>query len=48
MMPKGFTAADRFREDFAEPTELWVPLVLEVIRERARQSWLLPGSSRRA
>ncbi len=30
IMPKGFKLPTDFREDFAEPTELWTPLVLEV------------------
>jgi putative ABC transport system permease protein len=30
VMPKGFKLPTDFREDFAEPTELWTPLVLEV------------------
>jgi len=30
IMPKGFKLPTDFREDFAEPTELWAPLVLEV------------------
>ncbi len=30
IMPKGFKLPTDFREDFAEPTELWRPLVLEV------------------
>ena len=28
-MPQGFRLPTDFREDFAEPTELWTPLVLE-------------------
>jgi putative ABC transport system permease protein len=30
IMPKGFKLPTDFREDFAEPTELWTPLVLDV------------------
>src|SRR4029453_6133582 len=30
IMPKGFKLPTHFRENFAEPTELWTPLVLEV------------------
>ena len=30
IMPKGFKLPTDFREDFAEPTDLWTPLVLEV------------------
>jgi putative ABC transport system permease protein len=30
IMPKGFKLPTDFHEDFAEPTELWTPLVLEV------------------
>ena len=30
VMPRNFKLPTDFREDFAEPTELWIPLVLEV------------------
>jgi hypothetical protein len=29
VMPSGFRLPTDFREDFAEPTELWTPLVLD-------------------
>ncbi len=29
VMPRGFRLPTDFREDFAEPTELWIPLVLD-------------------
>ena len=38
VMPQGFRLPTDFREDFAEPTELWTPLVLDTDPDQPRQS----------